>query len=260
MNSFGFVYLWYDRHSRLFYLGSHYGREDDGYIASSRWLLNAHRKRPLDFRRRIVARIYEDDKKALQALEQRFLDMIKPHEFATSANVTAGCHRYYNMKPHATGGNGGTHKGKSWPSWRKGLTAEMIELRKQGLFCVIACDRPKAKSDGTMPKRQPRVSSRVRKPKPPQFISARCEKCSAEFEAKLARKGRYQRFCSRSCSASYCSSFTDHAANGRNGAARMSEVAKTRKRIYNDDGSWVWGRNEDLLFQGRPLSPFELGG
>ncbi len=48
-----FIYLWYD--GKKFYLGVHEGTSDDGYICSSKVMLEEYEKRPQDFRRRILA-------------------------------------------------------------------------------------------------------------------------------------------------------------------------------------------------------------
>lgn len=100
----GFVYLWIDsgKHSlsspnyRMFCLGSHRGSENDGYITStggSRFK-NAYKKRPQDFRRRVIERIYEGNDKTIYAAEQRWLNMLKTEKLGI---------RYYNMQKGARG-------------------------------------------------------------------------------------------------------------------------------------------------------------
>lgn len=96
MISYGFVYLWFDRHRQRFYIGSHHGREDDGYIGSSLRLCRAYKKRPGDFRRRILQRIYEDDPALTRHAETTWLQLIQPSELGV---------RYYNLKRVAFGGN-----------------------------------------------------------------------------------------------------------------------------------------------------------
>ena len=79
MQKYGFIYIWFDRENKRFYIGRHWGTETDGYVCSSNAMRDAHRRRPNDFKRRIVSRIYttvED----LVIEEQRWLDMIKPIE------------------------------------------------------------------------------------------------------------------------------------------------------------------------------------
>lgn len=83
----GFVYVWYDCKHKRFYVGSHWGSSDDGYVCSSSWMKQAYRHRPEDFKRRIVATV-NTNRKDLLAEEQRWLSMIKPHEVKV---------RYYNL-------------------------------------------------------------------------------------------------------------------------------------------------------------------
>lgn len=100
----GFVYLWMDsgRHSsshpnrRMFVLGSHFGSEHDGYTTGTggQRFKNAYQKRPQDFKRRIIERIYEGNGRTVLNAEQRWLDMIKPEELNR---------RYYNSKKTANG-------------------------------------------------------------------------------------------------------------------------------------------------------------
>lgn len=56
--TYGFVYIWRDRKHRRFYIGCHWGKEDDGYVCSSSWMKKAYKYRPGDFKRRILSRVY----------------------------------------------------------------------------------------------------------------------------------------------------------------------------------------------------------
>jgi hypothetical protein len=88
MDKYGFVYIWYDRKHKRFYIGCHWGREDDGYICSSRWMRKAYRRRPEDFKsRRILSRIFTNRKDLLED-EYHWLQMIKDTELGV---------RYYNL-------------------------------------------------------------------------------------------------------------------------------------------------------------------
>ena len=78
-NRYGFVYIWYDRKHKLFYVGSHWGTENDGYICSSDWMRKAYKHRPKDFKRRIL-RTRIPTRVQLYEEEQRWLDMIRPEE------------------------------------------------------------------------------------------------------------------------------------------------------------------------------------
>lgn len=85
MEKYGFVYLWFDSYQKMFYVGRHWGTIEDGYLCSSNRMRDAYRRRPKDFKRRIIKKV--DSKEQLVLEEQRYLDMIKPEECNT---------RYYN--------------------------------------------------------------------------------------------------------------------------------------------------------------------
>lgn len=53
MNSF--VYCWTDHTQQKLYVGMHKGQVDDGYICSSKHMLNEYKSRPQDFTRQILA-------------------------------------------------------------------------------------------------------------------------------------------------------------------------------------------------------------
>lgn len=50
-----FVYCWTDFLTNKLYVGVHKGSPDDGYICSSKVMLQEHKKRPQDFSRQIIA-------------------------------------------------------------------------------------------------------------------------------------------------------------------------------------------------------------
>lgn len=84
---YGFVYIWFDRKHKRYYVGCHWGTEDDGYICSSSWMLQAFRIRPNDFKRRII-KTNINSREQTYIEEQRFLNMISPEELRI---------RYYNL-------------------------------------------------------------------------------------------------------------------------------------------------------------------
>ena len=86
MNKQGFVYIWYDRVYKRFYIGCHWGTEDDGYVCSSSCMSRAYKKRPQDFKRRILVRNIPTRQQTFEE-EYNFLRRIKPEEVKT---------RYYN--------------------------------------------------------------------------------------------------------------------------------------------------------------------
>lgn len=101
---FGFVYIWRDKSRKRFCIGSHYGQQDDGYVTSTGHMYSSYKRRPQDFRRRILWSLHTPDLKLLHKHEQLWLDKIADHELGV---------KYYNYKKLARGGNGGANKGKS---------------------------------------------------------------------------------------------------------------------------------------------------
>ena len=84
----------------MYYVGSHEGSTDDGYISSSRWFTGEVNYRPQDFRRRIIKFI---DISLMQTEEYRILNMIKEEEFGK---------KYYNLKHGKPKGIAPWNKGK----------------------------------------------------------------------------------------------------------------------------------------------------
>lgn len=84
----GFVYLWFDRKHKKYYVGSHFGSENDGYLCSSTHMKRAYKRRPFDFKRRILKRLEMVEYKTLLDEELRYLSMIKENEIGK---------RYYNL-------------------------------------------------------------------------------------------------------------------------------------------------------------------
>ena len=87
MEKYGFVYIWRDRKHKRYYVGSHWGYEDDGYVCSSNWMKNAFSIRPNDFKRKIIARVYSN-RKELLLKEEYYLSLIKDYELRL---------KYYNI-------------------------------------------------------------------------------------------------------------------------------------------------------------------
>lgn len=83
---YGFVYIWYDRKHKRYYVGCHWGTIDDGYICSSSWMMQAFPKRPNDFKRKILKTNLTREQMYIE--EQNYLNMIKPEEIKI---------RYYNL-------------------------------------------------------------------------------------------------------------------------------------------------------------------
>ena len=87
MEKYGFVYIWYDKKRKMYYIGCHCGTEDDGYICSSNRMRNAYKRRPGDFRRRIIGKF--DNKIEMLINENEWLTLIGKENLGK---------KYYNLK------------------------------------------------------------------------------------------------------------------------------------------------------------------
>lgn len=94
MEKYGFIYIWRDKKHNRYYIGSHWGFENDGYICSSKWMRNAFKLRPHDFKRRILAKVYTNRKDLLN-LEFFWLSKINDSKIADK--------KYYNRSKHKNG-------------------------------------------------------------------------------------------------------------------------------------------------------------
>lgn len=90
MNGSGFVYVWFDRANRMYYVGSHWGAADDGYVCSSPWMKRAYARRPGDFKRRVLKQF--SARGAMIDEENRLLSMIRDDELGV---------KYYNLNNKA---------------------------------------------------------------------------------------------------------------------------------------------------------------
>jgi hypothetical protein len=84
----GFVYIWRDKKHNRYYVGSHWGYPTDNYICSSVWMRNAYKRRPEDFKRRILETV-STTRQDLYNREYAWLSLIKKHEIGE---------RYYNVR------------------------------------------------------------------------------------------------------------------------------------------------------------------
>lgn len=90
MEKYGFVYIWFDRKHKRYYIGCRWGNENDKYICSSSWMKVRYKDRPQDFKRRILTKVYTNKKDLLEA-EYKWLSLIKKEELGK---------KYYNLHNH----------------------------------------------------------------------------------------------------------------------------------------------------------------
>lgn len=77
----------------MYYVGCRWGLIDDGYICSSNRMRDAYRRRPDDFKRRILTKVYSNRLELLEE-EYKWLSKIKPEELGN---------KYYNLRQHHWG-------------------------------------------------------------------------------------------------------------------------------------------------------------
>lgn len=70
---YGFVYKWVNQRNNKYYIGSHFGSTDDGYIGSGIWFRRAYEKEPENFTRTILEYLLIDDHEQLLNIEQKYL-------------------------------------------------------------------------------------------------------------------------------------------------------------------------------------------
>lgn len=79
----------------MYYIGCHWGTENDGYICSSNWMRSAYYRRPQDFKRRILQKGIAREN--LLNEEYKWLQQIKDSELEK---------KYYNLSKGIKKGNG----------------------------------------------------------------------------------------------------------------------------------------------------------
>lgn len=137
-----FVYCWTDKKTNKLYVGSHKGSTEDGYVCSSKLMLEEYRKRPEDFSRQIVAHGSFDD---IRVLEEKILTSVNAKLNESFYNMHNGNGKFY-LKGHtekARKAIGASKIGKARKDLsernRFGLTKEQIKKqvetkRKNGRY------------------------------------------------------------------------------------------------------------------------------
>lgn len=118
MEKYGFVYIWFDRKHKRYYIGCHWGTENDGYICSSNWMRDAYNRRPNDFKRKILTTNITD-RSIMFEKEHEWFSLIKEEELGK---------RYYNLRKH------------KWGHWitdvdvKKTISEKISEKTKEAMY------------------------------------------------------------------------------------------------------------------------------
>jgi len=177
MEKHGFVYIWRDRKHNRYYIGSHWGTEDDGYICSSRWMRNAYKRRPEDFKRKIISKVMTE-RGDLLAEEYKWLQLIPEEQLGN---------KYYNLTNHHNGHwttdeeKTLTVREKISRSVRKSLQDPEVIARKERAY-KKRDDKP---SPETIEKRRQSMIKAMEKKFPPEQRRQRAKKGTPEHTTKL---------------------------------------------------------------------------
>lgn len=90
-----FVYCWTDHLTNKLYVGSHKGSTDDGYVCSSKYMMEEYNKRPQDFTRQILA---EGDYDDIRKFESKILQAVNAKMNEQFYNRHNNCGDYYRGK------------------------------------------------------------------------------------------------------------------------------------------------------------------
>tara|TARA_Y100001938_G_scaffold138_1_gene225 strand:- start:65 stop:916 length:852 start_codon:yes stop_codon:yes gene_type:complete len=109
-----FVYLWFDKRDYKFYLGYSQGKKKS-YICSSKYMLAEYKKRPNDFKRRILKK---GDLNEMITLENKLLNMRKHHfgarYYNQIANFPLGMAEWHKKNPGFFAGENNPNFGNKW--------------------------------------------------------------------------------------------------------------------------------------------------
>lgn len=84
-----FVYCWTDHKNNMLYVGSHKGNPDDGYVCSSKYMLEQYKLRPQDFTRQIVAQGLFADIRKLESVILKLVNARTNESFYNQSNADA---------------------------------------------------------------------------------------------------------------------------------------------------------------------------
>lgn len=90
-----FLYCWTDVKSGKIYVGKHKGSIDDGYVSSSKYLMEEYRKRPSDFSRQIIAFGNDDDIVCLETTILKTEDAARSEYFYNMHNNNGPGSKYF---------------------------------------------------------------------------------------------------------------------------------------------------------------------
>lgn len=200
-----FVYIWTNNLTDQKYIGVHKGNPDDGYICSSKTMLEDYNINPALFRRDIIAQGSFDDMYELESKMLREVDAAKNPQYYNQSNNNG---KFYMSRMPESGREKLRQKALGRPAPNKGIPDP-------------ACAERMRKNN---PMKNPEIAAKVietrRKNnswykgnqfqlghKPHNYIdemrSFTCETCGKENTVRNVKGGKTRRFCNRSCQATF---------------------------------------------------------
>lgn len=128
---YGFVYLWFDRKHKRYYIGCRWGNINDSYICSSRWMMKSYKRRPQDFKRKILSNNIQC-RKLLLEIEYNWLKLIRDEELGKKYyNLTNRKFQHWTTNPETrkTVGQKISESHKADPNW--GLWAKDKKISEE---------------------------------------------------------------------------------------------------------------------------------
>ena len=241
-----FVYIWTNTLTNQKYIGVHKGNPDDGYVCSSKIMLEDYQSNPSIFRREIIAFVSFDN---MYELETKML-----HDIDAARNPN-----YYNQS---------NNNGKFYT---KRLTEETREKIKQkaigrpapnkGISNPQQSDRWKknnpmhdpeiaARSIATRRKNHSWNKGGVRKTghKPHNYVDEMrtfcCDTCGKKNIVRNVKGGKTRRFCNRSCQATFTN--RQRCANGYSKKDASYSHKDKRMLITNGIETKLHSKNDPL--------------
>ena len=213
MEKYGFVYIWFDRKHKRYYVGAHWGTENDGYICSSPWMKQAYSHRPDDFKRKILkTKICNRVDMFLE--EQRYFSMMKPEELKT---------RYYNLNIKNNGHwSNDEHKIKTLKEKLSQKTKEAMnrpEVREKYLAGLTKRDngasRPEVRAKMSASNKGKNTGKDNSKSLAMAHAANRGRNISQEHKNKIKESGHFNKLNSMKVSCIYCDAIANPGNIGR---------------------------------------------
>ena len=200
-----FVYIWTNTLTNQKYIGVHKGTPDDGYVCSSKIMLEDYQSNPSTFKREIIAFGSFDDMYELESKMLREVDAAKNPQYYNQSNNNGN---FYMSRMPEAGKEKLRQKALGRPAPNRGIpnpkNSERMKKNNPMHNPEIA-----AKSIETRRKNHSWFKAGVRKTghKPHNYVDEMrtfcCDTCDKENIVRNVKGGKTRRFCNRSCQATF---------------------------------------------------------